>query len=269
MERGAPLCQISVGNHNSPRKRSFTPGASSLKHLHAVCPLLHIMVLHVCPRCNYRTSVASNFKTHLRRKNMCTCTTGSDLSREEILRAFVGRMDGRSVTCEGCGTTFTCRSAKCRHRKTCERYQDLVEAQSTGIVIHGAASEIDNGVITAPQERAVDCAMDRCGYIYIITCDALARDSLYKIGRTVSKIECIEEAKKNLVKRYATYWIDPRVIAVVPVADAIKAESYVITQSLQNKRQVSNGHLREIIQGDLEREIMPAFENAATMYAVC
>lgn len=95
---------------------------------------LDIMVQYVCPRCEYQTTAPSHYKYHIQRKNPCRCTTGSDVSTEELLRTFQERIEGRSVTCEGCGTTFGSRTAKCRHRKGCEAYAEQQRTQATSTI---------------------------------------------------------------------------------------------------------------------------------------
>lgn len=111
------------------------------------------MVLHVCPRCNYQTAVASNYKSHIQRKTACECVTGTDVSQDDLLEAFENRLDHKGLKCEGCNSVFKSRSSKCRHRKTCEQYQALGGGRNTNVENQGSATNVvgtsgDNSGVT-------------------------------------------------------------------------------------------------------------------------
>ena len=77
-----------------------------------------------CKRCGFETKVKCNLKTHLTRKNECKCIL-ENISRDELLLELSSRP--KHILCDYCDQSFTNKSSKSRHNKTCKERNSNVE----------------------------------------------------------------------------------------------------------------------------------------------
>lgn len=170
--------------------------------------------VHICPRCNYTTTVKNSMIRHLTKKKPCPATYSS-MTCEETLKTYEKQYVNTCVTCVWCNKKFNHRSNLYAHRKICKSKDD---------------SQSQMLVPVAPTNNNDPDDVDGIGYIYILILDyhVESGESVYKIGRG-----------KDVIRRYSDYPKDTRLLFTEVVNNYKTVESEILT-ILRNDNKVKN-----------------------------
>jgi hypothetical protein len=94
---------------------------------------------YICPRCDYKTSIISNYTAHLNRKTACKDINESNLSSKTIIENLLEERNDKKFECDTCNTKFTTNGSLKRHLRTCDGTK-----RSNNILENGLKTVINN-----------------------------------------------------------------------------------------------------------------------------